>query len=253
MLPGAERGPRVTSPQPQDARTGRSPRRQEVTERIKQYILTHALRPGDALPTEGELCTALEASRSSVREAIKTLDALDIVEVRHGHGTYVGPLSLAALVEGLTFRGMLSPSGDARILSDLVDVRELIERGMAGAIIAALDPTQLDILDRLVSTMEQRAHASASFVDADREFHALLVEPLGNELISQLSSAFWDVYARVAPHLNVVTSEDEQATIAAHRQMVAAARVGDINAFTLAVGEHYAPVRRRLALNQDDD
>ena len=68
-------------------------RRSTTADQIKQLILTRGLRPGDPLPTEAELCDILEVSRSSVREAIRTLSTLDIVDVRHGHGTYVGAMS----------------------------------------------------------------------------------------------------------------------------------------------------------------
>ncbi|MFF1354758.1 FadR/GntR family transcriptional regulator [Streptomyces sp. NPDC058297] len=223
--------------------------RQEVADGIKRYILENRLHPGDPLPTETELCEALGASRSSVREAVKILHALDIVEVRHGHGTYVGHLSLSALVESLTFRGLLSPDDDVQVLADLVDVRELFERGMAERIVASLSGEQLDALERLVTRMGDAGVGGdgKGLIEADRAFHALLVAPLGNDLMGQLSMAFWDVYAIVAPQIDGFTHTEQAETVAAHHSIVTAARAGDPVAFVQAVGEHYAPVRRRIS------
>src|SRR5690606_5758741 len=92
--------------------------RSTIYEEIKGLILRSGLKPGDPIPTEAELCQVLGVSRSSVREAVRTLATLDIVEVRHGHGTVVGQMSLAPLVETLVFRGVLSPGADLDALRE---------------------------------------------------------------------------------------------------------------------------------------
>lgn len=90
---------------------------------IQDLILVEGLGPGDPMPTENELCEQLAISRSSVREAMRTLASLDIVEVRHGHGTFVGQLSLAPLVDGLLFRARLDDGNDLRALREVVELR----------------------------------------------------------------------------------------------------------------------------------
>src|SRR5690242_15600751 len=127
-----KRHPMTTAPAPLVTGPADGPWRElSVGDRIKEYIVANHLRPGDPLPTEHELSERLRVSRSRVREAVKTLSALDIVEVRHGYGTYVGRMSLDALVQSLAFRSMLKPDEGQHVLADLIDIRELIETSLA--------------------------------------------------------------------------------------------------------------------------
>jgi DNA-binding FadR family transcriptional regulator len=228
---------------PRSLRPGTRP---VVTELVKAYIVEQGLQPGDPMPTEQELCDAIGVGRSSIREAIKTLTALDIVEVRHGYGTFVGRLSLSALVNALVFRSRLAPAGELRLLRELVDVRELLDGALADRAIDELDTSVLDELDELVDEMDQRQRRGELFEEQDRRFHEVLSGPLDNELVAQLVTAFWDVYAAVSPQLGFKMSAAAE-TVVNHRRVVAAARAKDREAFRRAIAEHYRPVRDRIA------
>lgn len=228
---------------------GRAPARSRsagAAARIKELILTRRLRPGDAMPTETELCEALGVSRSSVREAVRTLATLGIVDVRHGHGTFVGEMTLDALVETLVFRGALQPGDDLRALREVIEVREALDAALAERLADAARDTRDPGLWTLVETIEESARRGEPFAEADRAFHTALLAMAGNSIVGPLVGAFWDVHTAVMPHLGARLPDDLSQTVHAHREMLVAAEAGDPQAYREAVGRHYAPLLRAL-------
>src|SRR6058998_2732391 len=102
-------------------------RSEELTKTIIDLIVDRALPPGAPMPTELSLMQDLGVSRNSLREAIKALQALGIVEVRHGHGTFVGSAGAQALQTWLLFRTRTRGTADLARLRDLLELREMIE------------------------------------------------------------------------------------------------------------------------------
>ncbi len=218
----------------------------EAAREIKRLILANGLRPGDPLPSESELCDQLGVSRSSVREAIRTLQTLDIVEVQHGRGTFVGAMSLQPLVETLAFRSVISPGDDFRALREVVDVRISLDLNFADRIVDHFEGTHHEMLHMLVGEMVASARRGEPFAAADRQFHALLLSETGCEMVSQLVTAFWDVHTAVLPQLSIPTPADIELTAKAHGDILKAAEAGDAEAYRRSVHEHYAPLLRVL-------
>lgn len=218
----------------------------DAQDAIKEYLLEHRLHPGDPLPSESVLCDQLGVSRSSVREAIRTLSALDIVEVRHGTGTFVGNLSLDPLVNGLTFRGLLSPGEDHEALREVVEIRTALDLGVAEPLVAIMRGTQNPELQHLVDQMITLSQRGEAFTDQDRAFHANLLSRLPNRLLGQMVEALWEVHTRVLPRLRVPTPTDILETAAAHGDMLQAAERGDLAGYRAAVTRHYQPLLRVL-------
>ena len=215
---------------------------------IKNYILAKGLQPGDALPTESQLCADLGVSRSSVREAVRTLVALDIVEVRHGHGMFVGKVSMRPMVESLLFRGLLNPGDDHRGLRDIVEVRITLDNALAGPVTHAWKNRQDTELDTVVDQIEELASKGELFTEQDRRFHMRLLEPLDNHLFLHLTEAFWAIHTLTVPLLdNPTRPEDIISAAKAHRAMLQAARAGDVQAYRQATTRHYAPLLAALA------
>lgn len=223
-------------------------RRFTTASQIKQLILSRGLRPGDPLPTETELCEDLDVSRSSLREAIRSLATLDIVDVQHGHGTFVGQMSLAPMVEALVFRGVLSPGGSLDALREVVDVRVALDLALAERVVGAeLDDAKTAELQALVQAMVEKAKRGEVFLEEDRAFHTRLFEITSNRLAGQLVGAFWDVHTAVLPQLGIAVPADIDLTARAHGDMLAAVVAGDAAAYRTAVVEHYEPLQRALA------
>ncbi|WFN90156.1 GntR family transcriptional regulator [Arcanobacterium wilhelmae] len=212
---------------------------------IKAYILSHRLQPGDPLPTEAELCSYLGVSRSSVREALRKLEALDIIGVRQGRGTFVGKMSLQPLVNTLVLRNALENTDTERgrnALSDVVATRRALDRGIASELVAALAGTHNPELHDIVTQMEEKSARGERYLEEDIAFHSALLETVGNELLSQLTSAMWLVHQAIIPHLSAPTSPELLHTAHAHALMLDAAEAGDVEAYLEALEAHYAPL-----------
>ncbi|MEW2352316.1 FCD domain-containing protein [Spirillospora sp. NPDC029432] len=230
--------------------SGRASRTEEVQQRIKQLILERGLAVGDPMPTEFELVEELDVSRNSLREALKALQAVGIVEIRHGFGMYVGRMSLGALVDELTFHARMSRRQGRDDLAHLVDVREILERGLIEQVIDRGLTAGSPELDEIVRRMEAEAAAGEVTPETDRLFHELLYKPLGNPIVSQLLGAFWDVYRTLQHDLPPVVQE--AADVAQrHRDIYDALLAGDRTAAAAAMAAHFRGIRVRLELGRD--
>lgn len=217
-----------------------------AAQQIKALILSSGMKPGDLLPSEAELCERLGVSRSSIREAIRTLNTLEIVDVQHGRGTFVGQMSLQPLVETLAFRSVITPGDDFLALREVVDVRVSLDLGFADRVVAALVGSRNEHLHSVVDRMMAKAADGHSFPQEDREFHTGIMQATGLEMVRQLVTAFWDVHTVVLPQLSIPNPTDMEQTLQAHREMLVAAESGDVEAYREAVLLHYAPLQRVL-------
>ncbi|MFC5830119.1 FadR/GntR family transcriptional regulator [Nonomuraea insulae] len=227
-------------------RPARPSRATEAQEGVKDLIVKRGLVAGDPLPTESELMEELQVSRNSIREALKGLQAVGIVDIRHGFGMFVGRMSLAGLVNELTFHSRITLQNGANHLAHLVEIRELLESGLVQRLIELGPEIDLTPIADVMTRMETEADAGLVSPETDRLFHDLLYRPLGNPLVSQLLGAFWDVYYQLRDALG---APDEPAADVAkrHRDIYTAVLAGDHVAAVAAVRAHFEGVRNRVA------
>ncbi|MET4618652.1 DNA-binding FadR family transcriptional regulator [Arthrobacter sp. 2762] len=213
---------------------------------IMELILERELEAGDPLPTESELSVALGVGRNTLRESLKVLQALGVIEIRHGFGMFVAPSNFDALADGLTFRGRLSLRHQGLEALQLVDVRQALESGLIASSIDVMTKEQLASIEESVKQMEELAAAGENFVAADAEFHRRLFEPLNNELLINLMGVFWKVYRKI--HVEIgAGNEDLAKTAAIHRNIYAAVAAGDKVLSAELLNRHFDGIRRRIS------
>jgi DNA-binding FadR family transcriptional regulator len=217
-----------------------------IREQMTSLILTRGLTAGDPLPTEPELMELFGVGRHPLREALKALQAVGIVEIRHGFGTYVGSVGLQSLEDGLTFRMRQSMAGDLHEVRNVLEVREALEVGLAEKVVAHFGRHGTDELAAIVESMRARADAGQYFPDEDWAFHRALYEPLGNELVLDLVSVFWRAFAGVDARLPGPRYTPADA-LRWHRDLLTALTTGRPDRFAAAMADHFVGIHARLA------
>ena len=218
---------------------------------IMDLILERELEAGDPLPTENELSAVLGVGRNTLRESLKVLQALGVIEIRHGFGMFVAPNNFDALADGLTFRGRLSLRHHGQEALQLVAVRQALESGLIAGAMDVMTPARLAALEESVLRMETLAGAGENFVEADDEFHRRLFEPLNNELLVSLLGVFCKVYRRLHLELGGVELGGTEGaglieTAAVHRRIFEAVASGDKVLAAQRLTGHFDGIRGRI-------
>jgi DNA-binding FadR family transcriptional regulator len=200
---------------------------QEVRRRVRDYIVHNGLGPGDRLPTETEIAEQLSVSRNVVREALKGLEALGLVEVRKGSGTHVSRFDAAKYLEHYTHSLIVNGIG----IDELWEVRRALELAFIGKAAAAIGDDDLKELDGLVTAMEQAPENGESPLSLGLRIHQVIYRCLNNHVLAGLMDAIAEFYARVwSPIREPLTPAELARDVEIHRRLVAALRRHDADA-----------------------
>ncbi|KRV48307.1 GntR family transcriptional regulator [Wenjunlia vitaminophila] len=214
----------------------------EAIGKIKEMILSGALRPGDRLPKEADLAAELGLSRNSLREAVKALSLLNVLDVRQGDGTYVSSLEPHLLLEAVSF--VLDFHRDDQALQAL-KVRGILEPAATGLAAERIEDGALAELRELLDSLGDKPSLE-ELVANDLEFHRRIARasdiPLLCSLLDSLSAA--TVRARV---WRGITEEAAVArTLAEHRAILDALTEHDAKTAEAWATIHIANVVRWL-------
>jgi GntR family transcriptional repressor for pyruvate dehydrogenase complex len=154
----------------------------EAIEKIKAMIVSGEVGPGDKLPREKELAEALGLSRNSLREAVRALAALNVIEVRQGDGTYLSSLAPKVLLDVVGF-GM-DLVNDPTLL-EIFEVRRFLETAATAAATVRIGDEELEALRACMARMDL-ATSTEDLVKADEEFHHIVASATGNSVLVAL-------------------------------------------------------------------
>jgi DNA-binding FadR family transcriptional regulator len=188
----------------------------EAIEKIKEMIVSGVLAPGERLPKEDELAARLGLSRSSLREAVRALALVRILDVRQGDGTYVTSLDPELLLDAVSF--VVDFHRDDSVMHFL-EVRRMLEP--AATAIVARDATK-----ELVATLHEildnvpALHTSAEFVATDQAFHREIVSNCGNPVLVSLLDSIAGPMHRARIWRGLTDENASQRTVREHLDIV---------------------------------
>ncbi len=194
-----------------------------IIEKMKELILNRKLGPGDRLPSERELALEFGVSRASIREAIKALTALGLLETRTGDGTYVRPNLGESVLEPLSWAVLLAEG----VGPDLAETREVIEPNIAGLAAERATASEKKRLLTTLDAMKKAVGNPPAFAQADLEFHLALAKAAHNQILLEVMNGLQRLlFGLITSH--VIEIEDQKRCLRKHVDVYEAVVAGDV-------------------------
>ncbi|MFC4032235.1 FadR/GntR family transcriptional regulator [Streptomyces polygonati] len=214
----------------------------EAIEKIKEMIVSGALRPGDRLPKESELAAELGLSRNSLREAVRALSLIRILDVRQGDGTYVTSLDPQLLLEALSF--VVDFHRDDTVLEFLA-VRRILEPAATAMAALRIPIEDLDVLQGKLDALGAEPLVE-ELVASDLDFHRGIVQSSGNSVLCSLLDGLSGPTTRARVWRGLTQEDAVSRTLHEHRAILAALRDRDAEAARSWATVHVASVEQWL-------
>ena len=167
---------------------------EQIAGKLRKSIIEGRLRPGDSLPSERDLADQYEVNRSSIREAMKRLEAWGLVKIRHGGATRVSDFLMSAGLELLPALLEVGGKVDPAILRDLHEIRAMILGWCAEQAAVKADAASIMRLDELARRMSAPKTKPTTLQELDYDFFQELVQITGNRILMLLSNMVRDIY-----------------------------------------------------------
>lgn len=204
-----------------------------VAKQIERLILKK-LRPGDKLPSERELAEMLGVSRSSIRDAIRSLELMGMVEPRQGAGTIVREFSSdSSLVNPLA---NALKRKEARI-SELLDFRKMLEPPLAARAATHVSADEISEMEEILEGQEQKLRRRESAIAEDSQFHYAIALASGNSVVLKVLDTLMDLL-RDSRERSLQVEGRPQKSLAGHRRILLAIERHDARAAEAAMRQH---------------
>lgn len=234
--------------------TGRS-QTDVVIEGIKGMLTRGELKPGSRLPIEKDLATILGVSRGSLREGVRALATLGVLETRQGDGTYVTALDPRTLLSPLGFLADLQQPAHA---ADLLAVRRVLETESASLAATRLTDDQLAELDGILAVVDGILESEPdmdleAFIHADTEFHRLIARASGNPPLAALIETLVGRTFRARLWRAITQRQSVRDTQAEHRAILDELVRRDAGRAMIRMSVHLLGVEEFSAAHADED
>ncbi len=210
-----------------------------VKEQIKAYIVNSGLKSGDQLPTENSLAEQLGISKTTVREALKALENVGILEARHGIGNFIREFSYDAILENLPY----SLESDVNSFQEIVEVRECLESHFLARDMDKFVDRDIEDLRALYRELE-RTNSPAllkAAIEAHSAFHRALYRHSGNRLLIKLIGVF-STLQRNLVLINKYWKSDPDNFLLQHRDIITAIEKRDAQLVVRVMGSHFGDI-----------
>jgi GntR family transcriptional repressor for pyruvate dehydrogenase complex len=206
---------------------------EEVADRIRVLMLDGTFPPGLPLPSERHLAERFGVSRGSIRDALRTLETIGLLETRHGQGTFPHELSVDRLVAPLA--SVMAYRSDLQ--DELLDVRRMFEPAVARVAAQRANDEDLADLQRILDVQRQKLKSGQSAIAEDTAFHAILARSTRNRVVMSIMATLNDLLVESRTQ-SLLQKGRPARSIDGHEAVVAALRRRDAEGASEAMYNH---------------